>query len=501
MKNKIFHNTLSSLTYQIIAVMCGFVLPRLILVNYGSEVNGLVNSISQFLTIITYFELGMGAVVPSALYGPLVNNDSKEISKIVVSANKFYHTLANGLLVYVVGLSIIYPIIVGGSLSFDFIASLIIVMSISSFAQYYFGIVDRLLITADQKGYIYYNTLSVTLIINTFVSALIISHGGSIQLVKFVTSIIYLFRPFVFRQYVNKHYCIDRKVKYDKEPLTQKWNGIAQHIAQIILVGSDTIVLTIFSDLKNVSIYSVYYLVINGINSIFTSFIQGVHHAMGELIAKKQLDELTRMFSWLEWLFHALAVFAFGCMLMLIVPFVKVYTSGVNDIIYENYPFAIIMSFAFFFYCVRLPYNSVILAGNHYKQTQHIYIIAAVVNLLISILTVRLFGLVGVAVGTLVAMIYQIIHMSFYLSKNIIFWPKANVFKQLFVDFLGFILGILLTSFFTLEAASYYYWSKLALINVVVWFFVVVLVNGIFYKQNLIMALRKVCGKLNKSGR
>lgn len=46
MRNKkLAWNTCSALIYQVAAVLCGFILPRAILNRYGSEVNGLVNSI------------------------------------------------------------------------------------------------------------------------------------------------------------------------------------------------------------------------------------------------------------------------------------------------------------------------------------------------------------------------------------------------------------------------------------------------------------------------
>ena len=61
-------NTLFGFLYQIVAIICGFILPRLILRTYGSETNGLVNSIQSILNIITLMEMGVGAVVQSALY-------------------------------------------------------------------------------------------------------------------------------------------------------------------------------------------------------------------------------------------------------------------------------------------------------------------------------------------------------------------------------------------------------------------------------------------------
>ena len=85
---KLANNTISSLILQITTIICGFILPRLILGHFGSEINGLVNSITQFLSIIAFLDLGVGAVFQSSLYRPLAENDNDSLSKIFVSGQK-----------------------------------------------------------------------------------------------------------------------------------------------------------------------------------------------------------------------------------------------------------------------------------------------------------------------------------------------------------------------------------------------------------------------------
>ena len=62
---KLAYNTTTSLLLQLISIVSGFIVPRLILGTYGSNVNGLVNSVTQFLGVITLLDLGVGAVVQS----------------------------------------------------------------------------------------------------------------------------------------------------------------------------------------------------------------------------------------------------------------------------------------------------------------------------------------------------------------------------------------------------------------------------------------------------
>lgn len=489
-------NTVASLIAQITTLICGFILPRLFLQHYGSEVNGLVNSISQFLSVIAFLELGVGAVVQSSLYKPLAEKDNQQISKVMVSANKFFQRLARILLVYVISLMIIYPFIVNQNFGFIYTATLIAAISISSFAQYYFGIVNSLLLNADQRGYIQYNAQTVTIILNTIVCAIMISMNGTIQVVKLVTSLIYLARPVILQIYVNNHYAINWKIKYTKEPIKQKWNGVAQHVASVVLDGTDTIVLTVFSTLSNVSIYSVYFLVVKGVKTLFLSITNGIQALIGELWAKQELEQLKNFFGWIEWLIHTGTTYVFSCTASLIVPFIQVYTLGIKDANYIQPTFAILLTLANAMHCLRLPYNIMVLAAGHYKQTQRNYIVAAILNIVVSVLTVKIWGLIGVAIGTLVAMAYQTIWLAVYDSRNFIYWPLKKVIRQFLVDIISSFLIISFSSHIFLMDINYFNWFIMAIKVAFVALFVVLSINALFYKSKMKQLIFKLKNKI-----
>lgn len=478
-------NTAASLIAQITTLICGFILPRLFLQHYGSEVNGLVNSISQFLSVIAFLELGVGAVVQSSLYKPLAEKDNQQISKVMVSANKFFQRLACILLVYVISLMIIYPYIANQNFGFIYTATLIAAISISSFAQYYFGIVNSLLLNADQRGYIQYNAQTVTIILNTIVCAIMISMNGTIQVVKLVTSLIYLARPVILQIYVNNHYAINWKIKYTQEPIKQKWNGVAQHVASVVLDGTDTIVLTVFSTLSNVSIYSVYFLVVKGVKTLFLSVTNGIQALIGELWAKQELDQLKSFFGWIEWLIHTGTTYVFSCTAALIVPFIQVYTLGIRDANYIQPTFAILLTLANAMHCLRLPYNIMVLAAGHYKQTQRNYIVAAILNIVVSVLTVKIWGLIGVAIGTLVAMTYQTIWLAIYDSRHFIYWPLKKVIRQFLVDIISSFLIISFGSHIVLKDITYFNWFFMAIKVAIVALFVAFCLNSLFYRSKM----------------
>ena len=497
-KYKLALNTISSLAFQVTTIVCGFILPRIILAVYGSEINGLVNSITQFLGIVSFMELGIGAVVQSSLYKPLADQDFDQISRIYVSASKFFKTIARVLIVYVIFLVIVYPYFSKQQFSWSYNALLIIAISISMFAQYYFGIVNQLLLNADQHGYIQYNIQTITLLLNTVVSAIFIYLGASIQVVKFTTSAIYIFRPIILELYVRKHYQINKKITYDTEPIQQKWNGIAQHVAYVILQGTDNIVLTLFSTLSNVSIYSVYNLVVYGIKQLIISTTGGFQALLGDLWARQEKKELNSTFGWFEWLVHTGTVYLFGCTGVLIVPFVAVYTHGISDANYIQPLFAVLITAANAGHCLRLPYNLMIFAGGHYKQTQSNYIISAIMNIAISIAMVSKFGLVGVAIGTLVSMMYQTIWMAWYTSRHLIKWPFYKYCKQIAVDFLSIITICLLTNKLKISNISYLSWISLSIKVMLIAAFVVIAINYIFYKDKVVLLFNRICSRMRR---
>ena len=500
-KKRLLWNTVSSLVFQITTIICGFVLPHLILHHFGSSINGLVNSITQFLAVITFLELGVGAVVQSSLYKPLANKDSDTVSKIIISANKFFRNIARILLVYIVVLVIVYPFITnrsdnGEPFSWMYTAALIGAISISSFAQYYFGVVDRLLLTADQRGYIQYTAQTITLILNTVTCAVMINFGASIHMVKLTTSLIFLARPVFLRWYVNRNYSINRKIQYKEEPIKQKWNGIAQHVSAVVLDHTDTLVLTVLSTLSNVSIYSVYFLVVSGVKQLFLSMTGGIQALIGELWARKETDALEQTFNWFEWLLHTGTVFVFGCTAMLIVPFEAVYTNGMTDANYIQPLFGALLVIANAGHCLRLPYNFMILAAGHYKQTQRCYIIAVIINIVLSVVLVFFFGLVGVAIGTLVAMFYQTIWMALYNSKFLIKRSMSVFIKQVIVDILTACLAAVSTFWIPMLSLSYQSWILMAVEIAGIWFLITLLVNYFVYKDKLIRLYDRIKTKV-----
>ena len=495
-KQKFYLNTATGIIKQFVVVICGFILPRFLLLYFGSEVNGLVSSITHYLSFISFMDMGVGSVVRSNLYKPLADRDKDQTSKIMASAQKFFRRIAYIFLAYIVVLVIVLPRTIGSAFGFWFTASLIVIIAISTFAQYFFGITNEILLYADQRSYFPLSLHIGTVILNTVLAILLIKAGASIHIVKLVTASIYVLRPLGQSIYVKRNYELDRNIKYDGEPIKQKWNGFSQHLAAVICENVDVVVLSLSSTLSNVSVYSVYYLVTNGVTQVVMTAATGVEALFGNMLAKKEDGILLKTFEAVEWVVHTGVTFIFCVAAITIVPFVSVYTKGINDANYIVPLFGILLIIAYASQCLRIPYFRIIKAAGHFKQTQNGAFISASLNILITIILVFKLGLVGVAIGTLVAMLYHTCYFVWYLRNNILYRKAWYFIKYLLTDSVIFVASFWLCHFFELQTITYGAWIVLALKAALITLVILLAVNILFYRDNIVSFLKIIKRKV-----
>lgn len=485
-KRKFILNTVASFLNQILLIISGFLLPRAMLSVYGSDVNGLVSSISQFLGFISFMQAGVGVVVQAALYKPLSENNNQETSKIYASAQKFFRTIAVIFVAYTVLIAFGYPHLTETPYDNIYVSSLVFAISINLFAQYFFGLTNSMLLNADQKAYIPLILQSTVTVLNIIVNLLLIYSGQTILLVKFVSNIICLISPLGMTFYVRRNYDINPKIRYDEEPIKQKWSGFAQHISAVIVDSTDMVVLTFFSTLANVSVYYVYYIVVNALKTLLVSLAAGVQSLFGNMLANREDDRIIEIFNKFEMLFGYITTFVYACAMCLIVNFVKVYTNGVKDADYVVPVFAILITMAFAVFCYRTIYYTLIKAAGHFKQTQFGAIFEAVLNVSISIAVVVRFGLVGVAVGTLIAVSYRTIYCVWYLSGNIINRSQKYFWKNIGANMFIYISSYLITRCFIMQEMTYLAWIILAVQVALVVFVITTIVYLIVYRKDFL---------------
>lgn len=483
-RKRLFYNTISALALQVITLICGFVLPKQMLLFYGSEVNGLVTSISRFLSVISLLEMGIGPIIQFNLYKPLAEKDNDAVSKIIVSSERFYKRIAYIFLIYIVGLIIIYPSI-NKEFNFYFTASMIVIISVSTFAQYYFGITYQVFLNAAQRMYIHSSLQIFAIIFNTIFCIILMKKGYSVHIVKLITSVIFVIRPLIQNMYIKKRYNLNLKIKFEGEPIKQKWNGFAQHIAAVINGEIDVVLLTFFVGYQSVSIYSTYLLVVVGITQLVLMSLSSIETYWGNIYAKNEIKLLKSSFEKTELLVHSFITFLYITTAILIAPFVSVYVLGIKDENMYYIPiFGMILTFAYGMRCLRLPYFSIIRAVGHYRETQNGSFISTTINLLVSLIAVKKFGLVGIATGTFLAMFYHTVYFAIYLHNNILKISFIKFLMYMFMDLLVVIIVFYFSRYFSLNSKTYFSWIIYAIKISLISLSCVSLIFGTFYYFN-----------------
>ena len=310
---------------------------------------------------------------------------------------------------------------------------------------------------------------------------------------KLASAVVFVARPLIQNVYVKKHYSINHRIIYTEEPIKQKWNGFAQHLAAVVCGETDIVLLTFFSTYQSVSIYSVYYLVVSGINKLVMTAVSGLESFWGNMLAKKEYTLLNKTFEAVETLMHAGVTFLFVVTAILVAPFVSVYTKGIEDTVAYYLPvFGILLTLAYGMQCLRVPYFRVIKAAGHYKETQNGAFISMGFNITLSVMLVFKFQLIGVAIGTLVAMIYHTIYFAWYLRKNIIHRPFYHFIKHMTVDIAVGVFGFIATGWLTMGAVTYGAWVLYALVVALIVGMFTLLLNLLIYRKEFLYLTKKI---------
>ncbi len=411
-------NIVSVLGLEIVTIISGLILPRLILANFGSATNGLVTSVNQFITCVTLLRAGVGGVTRAALYKPLDEGNLAAVSGIVSATTKFMRKLTAQYTVALVIFAAVYPFIVNEEFEWFYAFSMVLILGLSTFFDCCFGISYQFLLQSDQKRYVISVLQILTVIANIIVAVVLIEVGASIHIVKFGSSLVYSVKPLILWCYVHKKYKLNWKAEPDNLAIKQRWDAFAHNTAAFVTNNTTVMVLTLFTDIKLVSVYSVYNMILSPLRTLISSLSSGVEAAFGNMIARGEQDNLKKSFESFATVIFIASAFVFVCVGFLITPFVMVYTEGINDAQYSQPIFGVIMAVAQFLYCIRLPYQILVDTTGHFKQTKNAAIAESVLNLAISVILVNFCGLIGVAIGFLIATLIRTLHFVIYSNKN-----------------------------------------------------------------------------------
>lgn len=435
-------NMATGLLQELVAVICGLILPRMILAAFGSTYNGIVNSVTQFLGFSAVLRSGLGAVANAALYKPLAEGDLPKISGIMVATDQFMKKVGWILAGLILGFAALYPLAVTEEFPYWFSFTLVLFVGISTFVENMFSIKYKILLQADQKYYIQTLTAIMAQILSTVFSVVLIYLDFGIHVVKLGAALGMMSTPFMLRLYVSRNYKIDWKAPKDNVAIKSRWDAFAQQLAVIVNNTVPTIVMTLLLPLKEVSVYSVYYMVSHNMTKLMTSCLTGLKSTFGNMLAKGEDAHLRKRFCNVEYLVFVSATVIFTTTAILLTPFVLVYTKDITDVNYDR----VVLGFAMVTVCLlgvlRIPYQLVVEAAGHFKQTRNGAFLEVILNVTISLVMAKLVGVIGVVIGGFIAALVRTTQFAWYANCKILKLPLWRTLKNYGTYFLA---GALLT--------------------------------------------------------
>ena len=492
-------NSATSFLYQMVRMISLFIIPRLVLSRFGSSYNGITNSITQFLGVVSLLSAGIGGVTHAALYKPLAEGDMCAVSRILKATEIFLRKVAAIFVVFLLFFACLYPFIIRGQFEWFFTFTLILIIGSSTVAEYCFGMTYRYLFQSDQRMSVVNLIHTFATIINIIIAVVLIRAGFGIHIVKLGSALAFCINPVSLYIYAHKEYRILKAVDPDNTSIRQRWDAFAHQVALFIHSNTDTMILTFLVSLKEVSVYSVYSQVTNGVYTILRCFFPSIQTAFGQMFARNERMAIKRNFAEFEVVVFSVATIMFSVTLCMILSFVKIYTAGITDVDYNRPAFGYLLAVASYFFSIRVPYQNVIEAVGHYKQTKKYSYIEAFINLSLSIILVLILGLVGVAIGTLAANAYRTVCYAVYVSKNLIEEVLSSFVKHILISVgAGSVVLVIYNLMPFYPASGYIMWFVQSLIIGIISIFIVFITDLLFYSEETVSIKGRMAGLTRK---
>ena len=492
----VFLNIIFSLILQIVTIILGIILPRQIILIFGSEINGFKSSLAQLIGYFYILEAGLGSAIIITLYKPIAQNNITKINTILSSSMREYRKIGFIFTFLVVLISLIYPIFIDVS-TLTYFESFLLSISIGASGVINFFFIGNLTVffTASQKAYVLHIARTIYVILNTLIIVSLINLGFSIAFAYFFSILANIIQFIFLNIYIRKqHPYIDTKLS-EKKVLFSKRNDVFVHqISGMLASVIPILYLTIFQNLKLVSVYSIYFMLFSSINLITGIVGSSFTAAFGDIFAKKDYRKMQESYNDFEFIYYYFVAFVFSCTSILMADFIKIYTSSFNDIEYYNKLLLILFLVNGLFLNLKVPQSIVINATGHFKETKWHAIFESIILVIIAIpLTIK-WNIFGIVIAGTISIAYRYVDV-FYSAKltnhsiSITFSRMLKVICVLLISYLPIIFFDFIKINNILDILSY-------IIPIAIWAFITTnLVMGILdfnILQSLFIRLKKM---------
>ncbi len=452
-------NTIASMLSNFIIIVIGLVAQAIFIKILNTEYLGLNGLFTNIISMLGIVELGVGSAIIYNLYKPIANNNKEEIKSLMKFYKKSYSII--GIIVLILGLIVIpfLPLIVK-DITININIVLVYLLFLIDIVLSYFLSYKRSILYADQKNYII-NIIHIgyTIFLNVFqLIVLFITKNYYLYLV--VKIIMRVLENIMITIEANKNYKyllendvkpLDKKVEQD---IFKKVKALFFHkIGAFVVMGTDNIIISKFLGLVTVGLYSNYYLIINAVNVLFGQALTALTPSVGNMLVNETKEKAYDVFKKVRFLNFWIATFSGVSLLVIMQSFISIWIG-------EKYLLSLIvltvLVFNFYQKMMRNSYSTFKEAAGIYFEDRFVPLVESTINIVASVILVKLYGLAGVFMGTIIS----------GLSLWCFSYPKY-VYKKLFdrnyLSYTKETLGYIIL--FVLIASGTYYISTLINFN------------------------------------
>lgn len=413
-------NIITGFISKIVIMLLAFATKTVFIRILGAEFTGISSLYTNILSVLSLAELGISNVLMFYLYSALKKADKNEICQLVSEFKSIYRKI----IVFILGIGILLipflRIIINSELDYYSLIIYYLLYLINSVASY-FVIYRTMVISADQKSYITNVCSTVTtivayvlqfiylLIFRNFIGYLIIQVGCTIINNLIQNYIACKKYPFL-RNKVEKR----EKVIKGKELFKNIKATFMYKIAETILGQTDSIIISVLFGTVFVGYYSNYYTMILYMINIASIIATGLVAGFGNLNAENNEERMYEMFRSAMLIFSFFGVFTISCYACVIQDVIPIWI-GKEYLISYDIVIALLLN-----YYITISTNAMWMyrsAMGLFKEVQYINLIAALLNIILSVLLGKLIGIAGVIVATTISKLLS----SFWYEGMVLF--------------------------------------------------------------------------------
>lgn len=454
---RIFYNMVTGLFSQAVTFILAFLIPRLFLVNFGSEIKGMLSTITQVFAYLWLLEAGVGLATVQALYSPVSRNDRTAINAIMTATNHYYKKTGYMYLAAVIFFAGIFSFYSNVGLSHSTVFLVVLMQGLPNVMSYLIQGKYRLLLEAEGKSYVLNNLQTVLQFLVNFGKALLLICTRNILLVQSLTCISAALQVIFLVKYMKKYYpWLDLSHEDPNyQAISQKTSVLIHQISGVIFNNTDILILSAFCGFKRVSVYTVYQSFFSYVETMFTTFSSSITFSLGQLFH----TDRKRFIYYMDMYETCYLMFVFildTVVYMFILPVIRIYTRGINDIEYIDSWLPVFFVLISLLSNGKMPVNQIINFAEHFSATKSHAIIETLINIGVSIIAVNYYGIYGVLLGTVAALLFRGNVMIFYANKNILHRSPFITYKKWVINFAAFLCIVFAVNPICRSLSNYY---------------------------------------------